>query len=309
MGSENIDLNASEPIVEQNVNEQSPENRKLPSDGNLQVDMEQCSTCVVSSELDTPCETDKGTEEVPVAVPEVPKTRAIIERAISRLNYLNEEQRNVILDLMYERKVNTGEVIVKEGDRANQLYVIESGKFQVSAKGISYETLEARESFNDFALLRIDEQYYTVTAVEPGNLWTIDRENFSHTIIDIAFDYHTLLLNSLRSIPSLSILTDETLFSLAAFMDRSEFSNGQVIVRGDFVKTHLYIIKSGEAILKVEGKDIKKLYSGDYFLEPGRIGRHFPQASTIVANGDVKCFVLSARLFGEIMGGSIKDFF
>jgi hypothetical protein len=82
-----------------------------------------------------------------------------------------------------------------------------------------------------------------------------------------------------------------------------------VITKGNFVKSHLFIIESGEAVLSTEGAAIKRLSRRDYFLEPGRIGRHFSQASTVIADGEVRCFVLSARLFGEIMGGSIKDFF
>jgi cAMP-dependent protein kinase regulator len=40
---------------------------------------------------------------------------------------LNSEEINIVLDAMEEVKVNTGEVIITEGDDGDNLYVVDSG--------------------------------------------------------------------------------------------------------------------------------------------------------------------------------------
>ena len=48
--------------------------------------------------------------------------------------HLNEAQRKLIFGLMEKRQVSTGEVIIKQGDKGDHFYVVESGEFDVFVK-------------------------------------------------------------------------------------------------------------------------------------------------------------------------------
>ncbi len=65
----------------------------------------------------------------------------------------------IVIDAMDERKVNTGEYVIREGEDGDCLYIIESGKYKCTKvfKGHTEPTFlknyEPGDSFGELALL------------------------------------------------------------------------------------------------------------------------------------------------------------
>ena len=93
---------------------------------------------------------------------------------------------------MDERKVNTGEYVIKEGEDGDCLYIIESGKYKCTKvfKGQSQptflKTYEPGDSFGELALLYNAPWAATIQAEEPGLLYVLDRGTFNHIVKDAA---------------------------------------------------------------------------------------------------------------------------
>src|SRR5258708_3306311 len=139
------------------------------------------------------CETYEPSEESmkePIAIPKSPQTRELIDNAIRDdqvLGSYSEDPRNIVIDIMSEQKVSAGEILFREGDPATNFYVIETGKFLISAKDKADEILVAGMGFNSIALQYIQKQKSTVTALEPGTLWTVDRVTCNRALIDLTY--------------------------------------------------------------------------------------------------------------------------
>ncbi|EFN54600.1 hypothetical protein CHLNCDRAFT_135081 [Chlorella variabilis] len=82
---------------------------------------------------------------------------------------LDEEQEACIIDAMFERRVAAGEVVIREGEEADNFYVIESGTFAASKAGADggppewVTTYEGKGAFGELALMYNCPRAATVT--------------------------------------------------------------------------------------------------------------------------------------------------
>lgn len=77
-----------------------------------------------------------------------------------------------------ERRAGYGEVIIRQGEAGDRVYVIEEGRVEVTRDGERVRELGPDEVFGELALLLDVPRTATVTAVEPVVLLTLAREPF-----------------------------------------------------------------------------------------------------------------------------------
>ena len=89
-------------------------------------------------------------------------------------------------DTTLGRLYKDGEVIIKQGDTGDCLYVIQKGKVEViqeSGNGeIRLAELGETEFFGEMGLFEKDVRSATVRAIGESKVLTIDRKNFYQTI-------------------------------------------------------------------------------------------------------------------------------
>lgn len=51
--------------------------------------------------------------------------------------YLDEQDLNVVIDAMDEKKVEQGETVIKEGEKGDVLYLVEGGHLEVFKQFVS----------------------------------------------------------------------------------------------------------------------------------------------------------------------------
>jgi CRP-like cAMP-binding protein len=96
---------------------------------------------------------------------------------------LPEPQREAIAVSAEPRLVRRGEVVVRQGEVADVLYVVATGTLLVHRSGRSGErralnVIEAPGSFGEIALLDQRPRSVTVEALEPCELFVVSREAF-----------------------------------------------------------------------------------------------------------------------------------
>ena len=89
-------------------------------------------------------------------------------------------------DTTLGRQYNDGEVIIKQGDSGDCLYVIQKGRVEVidesGEKEIKLAELEEREFFGEMGLFEKDVRSATIRAIGETKVLTIDKKNFYQTI-------------------------------------------------------------------------------------------------------------------------------
>lgn len=256
----------------------------------------------VSAESYQPSEVDPSHHIV------IPKSKDSIERieqAISKnllFKNLDSLQKSRIIDSMFERKVISGEVIIKEGDEGDNFYVVDSGKFsiQIKEKG---EVMQVGSggTFGELALMYNTPRSASVIALSDGYLWAVDRITFRKIIIDISFRKRKMYEGFLRNVPILSTLEREDVCKIADALEPAKFQPDTVIIRQGDPGDAFFIIVNGTASVFVDGEQVNSLGPGDYFGELALLNNS-PRAATIKAQTAVECLVLEAASFNRLLG-------
>ncbi len=100
----------------------------------------------------------------------------------------------------YEKQLNTGEVIFKDGDPGDEMYLIKSGKIRISKPAGEVEktlaVLKEGDFFGEMSVIDGSPRSATATAIEPAELVIFDREVFMNQVREnplIEYVLHTLI--------------------------------------------------------------------------------------------------------------------
>ena len=89
-------------------------------------------------------------------------------------------------DTTLGRQYKDGEVIIRQGDTGDCLYVIQKGQVEVidesGEKEISLAILDEKEFFGEMGLFQKDVRSATVRSIGETKVLTIDKKNFYQTI-------------------------------------------------------------------------------------------------------------------------------
>jgi len=115
-------------------------------------------------------------------------------------NALDEKELKIVVDAIEEVKVQPGQIVIKEGDQGDCMYVVEFGQLNCTKlfKGQNQPTFlkeyQPGEGFGELALLYNAPRAATITAKTDAVLWKLDRDTFNHIVKDAAA-YSSTLLN------------------------------------------------------------------------------------------------------------------
>lgn len=97
-----------------------------------------------------------------------------------------------VVDVVEEVVLGPKELVIKEGDEADSMYIIEEGECSVSQKGTSaadgetlLRVLRPGDYFGDRALLFDETRSATVTAISRIKLMRLDKESFRVLLSDL----------------------------------------------------------------------------------------------------------------------------
>ena len=109
-------------------------------------------------------------------------------RNVKVLASLSEEERRDIASCLKRVSFNSGQVVVRQGDRGEDFYIVESGELLCSAQkspDLAPEELlrlESGDYFGEIALLTNRPRQATVTVLKPATLLTVDRATFKRVL-------------------------------------------------------------------------------------------------------------------------------
>ncbi|ESN90385.1 hypothetical protein HELRODRAFT_108583 [Helobdella robusta] len=221
-----------------------------------------------------------------------------------------------VIDAMFERKVQPGEHVIKQGDDGDNFYVIETGVFDVfisrevssSSNGATSPTSSG--SFGELALMYNMPRAASVVAVTEGTLWAMDRKSFRRIVLQSAFRKRQMYERLLQSVPMLSSLDNYERMTLADALVSMTFEDGECIIKqGDENANGMYFIESGSARVTIrrkkdEGEEeeaCRLIGTGSYFGEMALLDKT-PRTASVYADGKVKVAFLERDSFERLLG-------
>ena len=258
-------------------------------------------------------------------VPVFPKSKRVknmIEEVLLNKFFMfeqfNDNQRNDFLMAMEnERFSETKQVVIKEGDHGDYMYVVETGEFEVSLKKTGVvATLEAPCMFGELALIYDAPRAATIQLKSSSaSVWKISRAVLRHIAAGGSKEASSEKVTHLRSIHLLKNANDSLLRRLADALEPINFNKGDKIIEQGEKGDVFYLLKEGTVVChdrthKNEAEDVV-LSNGDYFGELALLNDKPRQRDVVVLSEKCVCFSLSRSDFismcGSLSGAMAKD--
>jgi len=236
---------------------------------------------------------------------------------------LDQEQREYVLDAMFEKTVPPGEKVIELGDDGDYFYVVDSGVLDCYIKINGEEkkvlTYDNTGAFGELALMYNTPRAATIVSQEECVLWALDRTTFRQLVLLTTMKKREMYESFLNAIPLLQELEAYERMNLADALVTTHFPAGEAIIKQGDEAEAFFIIEKGTCVVKVtdrgdesndsqhtnEEVEVNKLERGDYFGELALLFKK-PRAASVYAQTDVACAVLDISAFERLLGPCVE---
>jgi CRP-like cAMP-binding protein len=199
------------------------------------------------------------------------------------LGLLPGDVRHLLAERMVRRRFEAGDVLVRQGEQGDALFLIAVGRAEVSVDGIAVAGVHAGDLVGEQALLRPDtERGATVMAITEVLAWELADDDFEESLDQhpeaqeslIAMGREFAVAKFLAVATPLRALGPADRRRLASRLEEGEYRSGQVIVREGEPSDVAYLLLDGtaEAVstnARGESQRLGTLQPGALFAETG----------------------------------------
>tara|TARA_B110001452_G_scaffold35422_2_gene27255 strand:- start:231 stop:4754 length:4524 start_codon:yes stop_codon:yes gene_type:complete len=182
------------------------------------------------------------------------KTAALLVAAMEDPRHLlftgmTEESRQSACECMFEVKVKRGTDVIKQGDKGDNVYIVESGRYEVFLEQFGGGTKAVHayqqpgDSFGELAVMYSCARAATIRCAEPGKLWGLDRSSYKEICRQqgSADDVASLL----SACKPLSHCNRQAIAKLSDNLQIVKCASGNTLIRPGVPLDSMYIVQSG----------------------------------------------------------------
>lgn len=223
---------------------------------------------------------------------------------------INELMFQTVVDAFMPAHIKAGETVIEQGTNGQFLYVINTGKFEVSIvdeqgfKSIK-RTYENIGMFGELALMFQKPRAASVVALTEGDVWVLDELSFRRVLFSGAYKKWQNFQHSINGNALITNLNEtERILLVDLFLSQTmTFRSGEAIYKIDDEVSGLYRVESGEVMFKCkEGvKELKPALDGDYFGEKEMMDKTNRVMTAIASRETIVSFIPKGdfeRMFG-----------
>jgi cAMP-dependent protein kinase regulator len=162
---------------------------------------------------------------------------------------LDAKDKIIVCDAMGEKKCTKGEVVIKEGDEGDCLYVVAEGTLSCTKifKGNTDPTFLKRynpgEAFGELALLYNAPRAATISSDEDSLLYSLDRNTFNHIVKDAAIRKREKYETFLKKVSLLETMDDYERSQVSEAFKEINYKAGETIIKeGDEGKEMYFVV-------------------------------------------------------------------
>lgn len=214
---------------------------------------------------------------------------------------LEENDLGIVIGAMKELQASVDDVVIKQGDNGDCLYVIESGTLKCKINGVGYvKTCERGDVVGELAILYNCPRAASVVAFDSCVLWQLDRDTFNHIVKDAAQKKRERYDAFLQKVPLLASMDAYERSQLADALVSENFTGGTNIMTQGEVGNKFYVLEEGKAFATKDGRKVMSYGVGDYFGELALI-KNQPRAASVTADGQAKVVSLDSRSLKRLL--------
>jgi ATP-binding cassette subfamily B protein len=235
------------------------------------------------------------------------------------LEFLPAETRARVAARFERVSVPFGAVIVREGDPADALYVLVSGRARVVKRGDTGEelplnVLRAGDAFGEMALLERTTRMATVRASSDVEILRLDRQAFDELVaaapdlkkyLELQAAHHRLH-TFFRSYTAFARLPVEALATMLAELEVQALAPGELVIRQGDPPGPMYVVEDGRLRVFVEEdgerRYLRYLRRGDFFGELS-LFKGEPRSTTVEAVSPCRLLRLTEATFVRLLAG------
>ena len=225
-----------------------------------------------------------------------------ISKDIEIFSGLSHDEFVAVVDKIEPITFSAGEVIVREGDEGDSIYIIVSGEVSIFrntefGEEIHITDLSDGAFFGEFGFFLKSKRFATIKAAVETTLLELKKRDMDNLTKEhpqvrevlIKFYKNRVLDTILATSPLFSCLSSESRGAIVQLFKLKRFKKGAVIIKQGSPADSMFLIKSGvvKVVSKVEGEDdfISRLFSGDYFGEVALFTGK-PRMAEVIAESD-----------------------
>nr|VZH95894.1 unnamed protein product [Spirometra erinaceieuropaei] len=239
------------------------------------------------------------------------RSRRLIREAILSNDFLKQlepSQVKEIVNCMYDKHIERGCYIIREGEPGDALYVSAEGKLEVTKGDRVLGRMEVGRAFGEMALLYNCNRTASVRALTNAKFWTLDRQVYQQIMMISSLHKHKENLNFLQSVPVFKKLSQHKLHKLADVLEQLCYEQDDYIIRQGEVGETFFIIQSGEVQITQfqdpdqPAKEIRVLGTGDWFGERALYTLEKRSANAVALSTQVNVLCLDRSNFIHLIG-------
>lgn len=198
-------------------------------------------------------------DETPLTVhPKTDSQRQRLKATLQNCFYfrhLDIEQMEQLIDAMFEKVVGgPEEVIIKEGDDGDYMYVVEKGVFAAFRLGEENgEFIETKPPkiydnegfFGELALMYNTPRAVCILSKTAGKLWAMDRQTFRRIVIKSTHLKLKQYEDLLQKVPLFQELTLYERNNVAYALQSKDYLDGEVIIKQADEADSMYFVEKG----------------------------------------------------------------
>ncbi|RYH30982.1 cyclic nucleotide-binding domain-containing protein [archaeon] len=219
---------------------------------------------------------------------------------------LSPIQKDHIFKVIQCREVKNGEVIIKEGDQGDDMYIVDSGQFLVYKKddnGVDQQIFGYNEegaAFGELSLMYGMPRAASVVAKTDGKLWSLGRAAFRAVMMRGKSEG---LLEIYQTIPVLNEQSIPALHRLCLSSKELHYEQGDTVINEANSHTcswEMCVILTGVLkLLPKDGSKKRQLRAELSYFSSSEIGQGF---SAAVAESNLKISCISKAMWEEVVG-------
>ncbi len=246
------------------------------------------------------------------------RARLNVER-IPLLSEMTGEELESFMDSLQLRDVDAGDVIYREGDPGDYLYLIGMGRVALRARDAQgrkrvFSRLDEGDFFGEYAFMSKAPHSDEAVAETDASVLMIDRATFDAWVEKYpgiqstveSFYRQRVLARVLAITPVFEGVPPEARMALAENFELRTFDKGETVVREGEPGDTFYLIRSGsvDVFTRAMGKgdeqvSLGSMHEGEFFGEVALLTDK-PRTATVVARERLELMELSRARFDEI---------
>ena len=224
---------------------------------------------------------------------------------------LNPAELEIVLGAMQHVSFQPGEMVIRQGDDGDNLYVVETGKLKCSKvfdkDPVYLKDYLPGEAFGELALLYNAPRAASIEAIERSDLWSLDRRTFNHIVKDSAQEKREKYEAFLTQVSILQNMEAYERSKLADAIREQWYEEGEYVITEGQEGEVFYLIMSGRARATKTlepGKapvEVMSYKEGDYFGERALL-KNEPRAANVMATTRLQVVALDRGSFSRLLG-------